>query len=469
MQVDEPHAPSPFDLAQVALSPMQELVAYLGPEGVHDAFTPAERRVLRTCFPLWATPLRRLPALPYPKVNPGFGRWTGQWPLPPGPWSVCISIGGRGAGKTCAAALWILGKAKALAGKEVAIVAPTQGDVWGTCVESSVGVLAWAPPDFPLKVEVAKKRILCPNGSKIRLFSADQPERMRSHNLAAAWCDELQSWRRPKTWELLRYALRSGGQPQTLVSCNPERGVPLLRELVESPTSCVVQTSSLQNPNLPEAFFRDVIAPVLGTERGRETVEGDLLQDAPGALFHREWFTRVGEPPALKRIGVALDPAETSKKESDDSGLVAAGLGEDGFGYVLKDRTRHATPDAVVRAAVDLYWDVGASFVVIDVARNGETYAGMIRILDPRVRVICKGGNKTKEALAAPVSGLYENRRVRHLGGLDELEDQMCEWSPTAGWSPDRMDAACAVLTELMLRQPVRYEATPRGISPRRI
>lgn len=468
----------PPDFAKVALSPMQELVAYLGPEGVHNAFTPEERKLLRTCFPLWATKLQRLPPWPAPRQNPGFGRWTGQWPLPPGPWSVCVSLGGRGSGKTTVGPNWLIGEARKLAGEELAIVAPTMGDVYGTCVENAkTGILAWAPPDFPLELKGGKyPYILCvANKTKIRLFSADQPERMRSHNLARAWCDELQSWRRMKTWELLRYALRSSRQPQTLVTCNPERGIPILRELVEAATSAVVQSSSLQNPNLPEAFFRDVVAPVLGTERGRETVGGELLFDSPGAIFKREWITRILEVPCLlKKIGIGLDPAETSRQEADDSGIVAAGLGEDGVGYVLKDRTAkagkpEATPDAVAKATVDLYWEVGASFVVVDAARNGELYKGLIRLVDPRVRVICKGGNKTKQALAEPVSPLYENKRVRHLGGLDALEDQMCEWSPSADWSPDRMDAACAVLNELMNKAPVRYEPTPRGVATRRI
>lgn len=474
--------PTPNDLVRASLSPMQELVCMLGAEAVHDLFTPAERKILRTCLPLWATPLQRLPPLPAPRRNPGYGRWTGQWPLPPGPWSTCVSIGGRGSGKTSTGAYWIIDKARKFPDEEVAIVAPTMADVWGTCVESKVGILAWAPPDFPLKPVPSKQRIDClANKSKIRLLSADEPERMRSHNLAAAWFDEPQSARRlSKSWELLKYALRRGPQPQTLFTCNPEMGIPLLVELVGATTSAVVQSSSLQNPNLPESFYHDVIEPALGTVRGRETVLGDLLEYSPFALWSPSWISRVPvddiDKIQFRRIGIGFDPAETSKKTADDHGIVAGGLGLDGVAYVTDDRTKHGTPDDAATAVVELYWSVGASFVRIDATRNGETYAGLIRFAAREyarktgvpahalVRVICTGGSKTKEALAAPVSQAYQRGRIKHFPGVKELEDQLCTWTPECDWSPDRMDATCSLLTELLFRTAPGYASTATSV-----
>jgi hypothetical protein len=59
------------------------------------------------------------------------------------------------------------------------------------------------------------------------------------------------------------------------------------------------------------------------------------------------------------------------------------------------------------------------------------------------------------------VSALYEQGRVRHIGKLTELEDQMCEMTG-AGFagsgSPDRVDAAVHALTDLMC-QPHRPTA----------
>ena len=58
-----------------------------------------------------------------------------------------------------------------------------------------------------------------------------------------------------------------------------------------------------------------------------------------------------------------------------------------------------------------------------------------------------------KYVRAEPVSQLYEQKRVHHVGTFPELEDQMCEFTPDGkmGYSPDRMDALVWAITELMV------------------
>ncbi len=52
------------------------------------------------------------------------------------------------------------------------------------------------------------------------------------------------------------------------------------------------------------------------------------------------------------------------------------------------------------------------------------------------------------------MAALYEQGRVRHMPGLDRLEDQMCRMT-AQGYegrgSPDRLDALVWALTELMI------------------
>ena len=53
---------------------------------------------------------------------------------------------------------------------------------------------------------------------------------------------------------------------------------------------------------------------------------------------------------------------------------------------------------------------------------------------------------------AEPISALYEQGRVHHVGSFPHLEDQMCQWDPTMQGkqkSPDRMDALVWALTRL--------------------
>lgn len=470
------------ELAKYALSPMQELVCLLGPDAVHDAFNVKERRLLRRCVRLWATPLRRLPDLPAPRRNPGFGRWTGQWPLPPGPWRTCLSIGGRGSGKSTTAANWILDWAERLPGEELAVIAPTKGDLFGTCVEHPhTGILAWERPHFKLDYQPSKFRIECPNGARIRLLSGEKPERLRvANNIAKAWIEELGAMNRAqKVWDVLEGSVRAGKLPQMLFTTNPSKGLALINELAISPMSAVVQSNGLQNPNLPEAFFVSTLLPALSDPRkARELVYGEQLDDDPEALFHREWFHHIShaevEHIRFRRIGIGLDPAETGNVNADDSGIIGGGVTEDGLGVLMADATATTpqgqpkpSPRVVARRAVELYWRIGASFIVVDVVRNGATYEGLLlgaakemalEKNEPRlagVKVVRKGGNNTKEALAFPVaSQLYEPGRIKHVPGLDALEAQMCSWTPDAKWSPDRMDAACSLLSELMLTKP---------------
>jgi hypothetical protein len=64
--------------------------------------------------------------------------------------------------------------------------------------------------------------------------------------------------------------------------------------------------------------------------------------------------------------------------------------------------------------------------------------------------------SKGKVTRAEPVSALYEQGRVSHVGMHGTLEDQMCEFTSDfdrkkMGYSPDRIDALVWGLTHLML------------------
>ncbi|MBB4196410.1 phage terminase large subunit-like protein [Rhodoblastus sphagnicola] len=111
-----------------------------------------------------------------------------------------------------------------------------------------------------------------------------------------------------------------------------------------------------------------------GTRLGRQELEGQLLTDSPGALWNREMLERARvrfvDLPEMRRIVVAIDPAVTSGEEADETGIVVAGLGQDGNGYVLEDRSGRYTPTQWAREAVAAYHKHRADRIIAETNRR---------------------------------------------------------------------------------------------------
>jgi predicted phage terminase large subunit-like protein len=207
---------------------------------------------------------------------------------------------------------------------------------------------------------------------------------------------------------------------------------------------------------LAAPFIAMIRARYEGTRLGRQELYAEVIEQAEGALWTRDRIEelRVKYLPDLRRIVVAIDPAATSGKESDETGIIVAGIGEDGHGYVFDDLSGQLTPDAWARRAVNAYHEQQADRIVAEVNNGGEMVEFTIRTVDPAVSYMAVHASRGKRTRAEPVAALYEQGKVHHLGMLTDLEMQMCTWSASDGESsPDRVDALVWALTELMLDQ----------------
>jgi hypothetical protein len=160
---------------------------------------------------------------------------------------------------------------------------------------------------------------------------------------------------------------------------------------------------------------------------------------------------------AMQRVVVAIDPSGTSgpdDKRSDHVGIIVAGLGVDGRGYVLADRTCNLSPAGWARIAVTAYHDFGADAIVAETNFGGDMVREVIHTADPNVTFKKVTASRGKSIRAEPVSGLYEQDKISHVGRFPDLEDEMENFS-TSGYmgnkSPDRVDACVYALTELLL------------------
>jgi hypothetical protein len=190
-------------------------------------------------------------------------------------------------------------------------------------------------------------------------------------------------------------------------------------------------------------------------EIGSRAFASEYLNDPADdslTLFKIAWITphRVMSAPSLARVVVAIDPSISG--QGDACGIVGAGWGDDGRGYVLEDRTIQASPAVWAREALDLARRLNASAIVAEGNQGGEmveqTLRSVLRPGEQLPRVITVHASRSKQARAEPIAALYERGTVSHVGNLPQLEDELTGWVPGLP-SPNRLDAAVYALHEL--------------------
>jgi phage terminase large subunit-like protein len=396
--------------------------------------------------------------------------WTtfarGQQLPPAGDWRTWLILAGRGFGKTRTGAEWVRDQVKDGV-MRIALIAPTFADARDIMVGGESGLLAvcWEGDETRLGAltgrpvfETTKRRVVWKNGAEAMLFSAEEPERLRGPQHETIWADELAAWRHPgATWDMAMFGLRLGTRPRACVTTTP-KPLELIRELVADPATALTRGSTFDNENnLAPGFIEAVRARYDKTNLGRQELHAEILKDTEGAMWKHADFDmrRRATPDGLRRIVVAVDPPAGSKATSDACGIVAAGLDADGVAHVIADATvRAAKPSEWAARAVALYETLGADLIVAEVNQGGDMVEAVIRQVDPKVALKKTHAGRKKWLRAEPVSALYQQNRVMHAPGLNELEDEMCAFTPDglpSRRSPDRLDALVWALSELLL------------------
>lgn len=387
-------------------------------------------------------------------------RW--HWPFwarpnqlaPEGDWRTWLILAGRGFGKTEAGAQWIRQRVESGA-RSIALVAETQKDLEEVMVAR---LLKISPSHMMPKVRYKPVRLVWPNGAEALGYNGTEPDQLRGPEFDTAWVDELAKYRYARDlWDMLQFTMRSGDDPRVLATTTP-RPIPVLREVMANPSTIITRGSTMDNKdNLAEAFIDAVVSKYAGTRLGRQELDGEILDDVPGALWTRAMLERAicDTLPEMSRVVVAVDPSGTDGNDDGDSvGIVVTGRGIDGRGYVLEDLTCKLSPDGWARRACEAYHRWGADRLVAERNFGGAMVKSVIKTADASVAYKEVTASRGKTARAEPVSALYEQGRVSHVRGLAELEDQMTlmTMSGYAGeGSPDRVDAAVWGLTEVML------------------
>jgi phage terminase large subunit-like protein len=382
-------------------------------------------------------------------------------------WRAWLFCAGRGAGKTRSAAEAITEEAAELGeDARIALVGRTAADVRDVIVEGESGLLAVAPPEFTPKYEPSKRRLTWPNGAQASTYSSDSPDQLRGPQFHVAWCDELAAFENLRdVWTNLGLGLRLGDHPRLIATTTP-RPVSLLRDLLRDPTVLVSRSSTWANAaHLPAVFLGDMRRRYAGTTIGRQEIEGEVLGELDGAMFTSGLIARmrVERAPELARVAVFVDPSVSTSDTADATGLLALGVDAAGVLYVLADRSGRLSPDAWARGAIALYWEAGAVDLVIEANQGAELLAIAVRNIDPRVNVRTQHVRGSKAERLVPAVALAEQGRLRIVGDMPELADEAVSWTPTASWSPGRLDALSLAVSELASRPEVPLPAPDEG------
>lgn len=395
--------------------------------------------------------------------------WARPEQLPPdGDWLTWVIDAGRGFGKTRAGAEWVRYQVDAGA-QRIALIGETYKDLVEVMCFGDSGLISVFPDhQKPKIVANPNVQVTFHTGAVALGYNATQPNQLRGPQFDAAWCDELAKWRHAReTWDMLQFALRLGERPRALVTTTP-RPIPVLKEIKSEATTVVTRGSTYDNAaNLAPSFLGKVREKYEGTRLGRQEIYAETLDDLPGALWTRAMIDECqrATTPDFQRVVVAVDPSGTGGEEDsgDSIGIVVAAKGVDGRAYVLADRTCKLSPDGWGRRAVEAYWEFGADRIVAERNFGGAMVKHVIRTVDRNVSYKEVTASRGKVARAEPVAALYEQGKVSHIGGLPELEDQMCMIGPDGyigEGSPDRVDALVWALSELMFKVEAQSRTT---------
>lgn len=374
---------------------------------------------------------------------------------PPGDWQVWLICAGRGWGKTRTAAEDVKAYGLANPNSRIGIIAPTYQDVRDTCVEGESGLHTILPTDEVRAYNRSLGELVLRNDTRYKMFSADDPRRLRGPQHHRLWGDELSAWQYLETYDMAMFGLRLGACPQAVITFTP-RPIALIRQLLGDPANVVTRGTTYDNAaNLARPFLDKIIKRYEGTRLGRQELGGEILDDIEGALWTRKMIDdgRVDRAPDLVRVVVPIDPAVTAGEDSDETGMVPVGKGVDGDFYVLDDLSCRLSPDGWATRAVDAFDRLEADRIVGEANNGGDLVEAVIQnaasARKRRIAYTKVHASRGKRTRAEPVAALYEQGRVHHVGSFPALEDQLCGWVPGASDSPDRMDSLVWGITAL--------------------
>lgn len=439
---------------------IMELIAELSDEDKQTYFGEVlSREETLYDWNLWARPKQIIPDEPYYNVH--------------------LLLAGRGFGKTRTMAEWIRKKAYEEPGCRIGILGRTAADSRDIMVTGESGILNIPQPESQKpEYKSSEAMVKYPNGSTVKLMSAENPDGTRGQQFNYSVVDEFAA-HTPfvgvdglTAFQSLRLATRLGDRPMLVVATTPKKVKPL-RDLVEeskdpSKSIRLVKGKTSENSANLSSVYMDVIHGSFdGTSIARQELDGEMLDDEiEGALWSEEMikYRYIARDEAMRlplRI-VAVDPT-VAERPNDECGIVVVGGTVDPLyhrrkGYVLADESLKASPEVWAQKVIDTFYEWKAHGIVVEKNQGNFLLKMALKNIDPAVasRIFLVNASVSKKLRAEPISQIYEQGRILHAEpGYPLLESQMTTWEPEIMKnSPDRIDALVHGMTALLVEEP---------------
>lgn len=407
--------------------------------------------------------------------------WARPKQLPPDhPWLSWGGLTGKGFGKTRAMAELVTAEVEAGRARRVGLIAQNEDKAWEVLVQGESGLIAVSPPWF--RAEVHNGRVVWPNGAEGFVYTPERPGDIHGPEHHLGWASEVHVWprsTREQAWANFTMGLRLG-YGRLIWDSNPSRKHPIIRKLLERSTRnpmrhVLFRGTTYENAaNLTAGSIEEWEQEYGGTVRGRELLLGEQFDEEDGALVKQAWIdaARRDMPSKLVRRVIAIDPAISTRRGTDRTGIIDAGLGVDGQIYVIEDMSDRHQWEAWASLVIRAYFDRGCDCVLLERNRGGDACVANLRAaareLGIHVQVVeldaktwhTPGTIYVKELVsragkverAEPVAALYERGRVSHVRGadLEQLEEEWTTYEPAPRVeSPNSLDACVFAAWEL--------------------
>lgn len=240
-------------------------------------------------------------------------------PKQPVPWSIWMTLAGRGFGKTDMGANWCRRKAWTMPGSIGHVFAPTGSDLDGTVFDGPAGLLRMIPDELIEDYNKSSHVLRLKNKSMIRGFSAETPNRIRGPQCHWAWCDEMAAWQYlDDAWSNIIFSTRLpylGEEIEILITTTP-KPLPLIRDLLKRPDVKSVGGSTYENrKNLSKKFFEEIVQ-YEGTKLGDQEIHGLVLDPEDSGIIKRSWWKlwpANEKLPVFEHVLLSLDTAFTEE------------------------------------------------------------------------------------------------------------------------------------------------------------